>query len=80
LIATLNGGRVPDLAMRQDLDRLAAEDERGDAVAAVRSTVTLALIRLAKAIPCWTALPASADPSVGIRMLVYIAFSLIADL
>ena len=25
-----------NLAMRQDLDRLAAEDERGDAVAAVR--------------------------------------------
>jgi hypothetical protein len=25
--------------------------------------------------PCWTAFPASSDPSVGISMLVYIALS-----
>src|ERR1700739_790561 len=38
--------------------------------------VALAPIRLAKAMPCWTAFPASSEPSVGIRMLVYIALSL----
>ena len=142
-----------DCAMREDLDRLAAEHDRGDAVAAVRghdyqiaalllrgtddcpigmfildlerlardacrfgragdaqsfpgicahthfvfgrrvldhprigrdrmkigartvSAVTFAPIRLASAMPCRTALPASSDPSVGIRMLVYIAVS-----
>jgi hypothetical protein len=36
------------------------------------STVTLAPIQLAKAIPCRTAFPASSDPSVAIRILVYI--------
>src|SRR5262249_7145352 len=39
------------------------------------STVTSAPIRLAKATPCWTALPASSDPSVGIRIWVYIRLS-----
>ena len=33
--------------------------------------VTLAPIRLANAIPCWTAFAASYDPSVGIKILVY---------
>ena len=36
------------------------------------SMETLAPIRLAKATPCWTAFPASSDPSVGIRIWVYI--------
>ena len=36
------------------------------------SAVTFAPIRLAKAMPCSTAFPASSDPSVGMRMLVYI--------
>jgi hypothetical protein len=35
--------------------------------------VTLAPIRLARATPCWTAFEENSDPSVGIRMLVYIA-------
>jgi hypothetical protein len=35
---------------------------------------------LAKAIPCSTAFPASSEPSVGIRILVYIVSSLIAAL
>src|SRR5208337_5399099 len=30
--------------------------------------------------PCWTSFPASSDPSVGIRILVYIVISLITTL
>jgi hypothetical protein len=71
-----------------DLDRVAfdaswlrccgggAESFRG--VGATVSTVTLAPILLAKAILCWTALLASFEPAVGIRMFAYIALSLIA--
>ena len=42
-------------------------------VAAEGHRAESAPIRLAKAMPCWIAFPASSDPSVGIRMLVYIA-------
>jgi hypothetical protein len=40
----------------------------------------LAPIRLAKAMPCWTAFSASSEPSVGIKMLVYIALSFVIAL
>jgi hypothetical protein len=41
------------------------------------SAVVLAPIRLAKAMPCWTAFPAGSDPSIGIRILVYIILSFV---
>jgi hypothetical protein len=43
------------------------------------SAVALAPIFLAKAMPCSTAFPASADPSVGNRMLVYLPVQPIND-
>jgi hypothetical protein len=59
---------------RRILDHLRVGRERMKRGKTV-STVALAPIRLTKAMPCSTAFPAS--PSVGIRILVYIALSLI---
>src|SRR5580704_4617454 len=42
--------------------------------------MTLAPMRPAKAMPWWTAFPEKSDPSVGIRMLVYIVLSSVATL
>ena len=44
------------------------------------STVVLAPIRLASEMPCWTALPARSEPSVGISTLVYMTVSFVLAL